>query len=309
MADKIILATKTLEAISAKIYEDQGVAFRGHLQRLYPLASDVYNQDNTPFRSHLGASLIGRKCGRELWYGFRWTVAPKFSGQMIRLFNRGHAEEPRFVAMLLTIGCRVWQFDQLGKQFKIADVYGHFGGSLDGVATGVPDIPIGEPCLTEFKTHNEKSFEKLVKNGVKEAKNEHYVQMQVYMAKMKLIYGLYMAVNKNTDELYAEIVMAKPEVAEQYIKRAYNVITTKEALGQISKNPAWFECKFCDYAKVCHGKDLPAKNCRTCRYSEPLWDGSKLWSCSLHNTTLDVQAQLAGCGDYDLNEQIKKPMK
>ena len=41
---------------------------------------------------------------------------------MLRLFNRGHIEEARFIAMLLTIGMPVYQQDAEGKQFRI-----HFG--------------------------------------------------------------------------------------------------------------------------------------------------------------------------------------
>lgn len=308
MVQGVHLATKTLQAIEQAFQEDQGVEFRGHLKKLYPLADDIYSQNSDPFRSHLGASLIGRKCTRELWYAFRWAKSVIHMGRIVRLFNRGHAEEPRFVALLLMIGCQVWQYDDKGKQFKISDVYGHFGGSLDGVATGIPDIPIGEPCLTEFKTHSEKSFIKLRVDGVKIAKPEHYVQMQTYMHKMDLKYALYMAVNKNDDELYAEIIYYDQDVGPQHIRRAYHIVSEVEAPKRISTNPAWFECKFCDYKGICHGKDIPAQNCRTCMYSTPLIDGSKQWHCRLHLKDLDTNAQMLGCQQFSLNPQIKKMM-
>ena len=45
------------------------------------------------FRSHLGASVIGNKCKRAIWFNFRWVKKPEFSGRQLRLFNRGHKEE------------------------------------------------------------------------------------------------------------------------------------------------------------------------------------------------------------------------
>lgn len=301
------IATKTIEAINSALEKDQGAVFRGFLEKLMPHAGDAYSTDETPFRKHLGASLIGRKCSRELWYSFRWSRKVKHNGRMIRLFNRGHLEEPRFVAMLLTIGCSVWQFDVNGKQWRISDASGHFGGSLDGVALGIPDIP-EEPCLTEFKTHSDKLFSALVKEGVKLAKPEHFVQMQVYMRKMKLSYALYMAVNKNNDEIHAEIVTVETDVADRYLDRAIFIIEERAAPEKLSSNPSWFECKFCDYKPICHGKDIPAVNCRTCEYALPDLENTSLWKCNRHNISLSVEKQLAGCENYTINQQIKKPI-
>lgn len=61
-------------------------------------------------RRHLGGSLIGRKCKRELWYSFRWALPPRHSGRMLRLFNRGHREEDRFVEWLRSVGVELYPF-------------------------------------------------------------------------------------------------------------------------------------------------------------------------------------------------------
>lgn len=305
MTTDIKIATKTLEAIKIVFEKDQGASYRKLLGELITKCSDAYNPKSDPFRSHLGASLIGRKCPRELWYSFRWAKEIKHSDRMIRLFNRGHLEEARFVAILMSIGCNVWQFDQNGNQWRISDVYGHFGGSLDGVALGIPDDP-NTHFLTEFKTHSDKSFTLLQKEGVKIAKFEHYVQMQMYMHKMNLSVALYMAVNKNNDELHAEIIEYDKDVAPNYIKKAYFIVQEVEAPKRISNNSAWYECKFCDYRSICHGKDVPSVNCRTCYHATPLIDGSKKWRCNLHNLDLTSEQQLLACDKYHLNPQIKK---
>src|SRR3546814_7080313 len=51
------------------------------------------------------------------------------------------------------------------------------------------------------------------------AKPEHYTQMQLYMRKMGLTVALYVAVCKNTDDLYMEIIYLNPEYADQYLDR------------------------------------------------------------------------------------------
>ena len=58
-----------------------------------------YEQANATFkpRPHLGASLIGDKCERAIWYVFRWATHTKFEGRMLRLFDSGNREEFRLV--------------------------------------------------------------------------------------------------------------------------------------------------------------------------------------------------------------------
>lgn len=62
-------------------------------------------------RRHLGASLIGRKCKRELWYKYRWATKGNFPGRVMRLFGRGHLEEYRFLRWLRLVGLEVSEFD------------------------------------------------------------------------------------------------------------------------------------------------------------------------------------------------------
>ena len=303
------LATKTLETIAKAMYEDQGAKYRGHLKNLMPLAGDAYSTSEEPFRNHLGASLIGRECARELWYTFHWATLVKFDARILRLFNRGHLEEPRMLALLLTIGCEVWQLDENGKQFRIQGHRGHFGGSLDGVANGIPDL-LGIPFLTEFKTHNDKSFAKVAATGVIAAKWEHFVQMQIYMDYYGLTHGLYCAVNKNNDHIHMEIVQHDLFQAKKYRDRAAMIIDSETLPPRISESPGWFKCKFCDHKPICHGKDLPATNCRTCTYSEIKDEGK--WICT-HPIASKIgdseiltpeEQRMTDCGFYIIKQEF-----
>src|SRR5574340_1518573 len=73
-----VIASKTLDAINSALQQDRGNLFRKHLRETIPHAEDAYREDNDPFRTHLGASLIGRDCTRELFYTFRWTTHPDY---------------------------------------------------------------------------------------------------------------------------------------------------------------------------------------------------------------------------------------
>jgi hypothetical protein len=293
------LAINTLAAIDAQMASDQGASYRTFLGVVMPHMADAYRGADEGYRSHMGASLIGSECARKIWYGFRWTSKGAFSARILRLFNRGHLEEARFISMLLAIGCEVYQHDENGKQFRISDVGGHFGGSGDGVAMKVPDVPEGYACLLEFKTHNANSFKKLVTEGVRSAKFEHFVQMQVYLRKMGIHYALYMAVNKNDDDIYGEIITVDPLVGDQFVDRARTIIFMHEAPKRISNSAGYFECKWCDYHPICHMKKMPDTTCRTCNHIMPVGDGT--WFCNQKNADRSKEDQLVGCSEWAPN--------
>lgn len=297
----IYLAEKTRELIDAKIEEDQGAKYREWLGSIIPTISDAFDP-RTGRRSHLGVSTIGDPCARKLFFQFRWVVRPKHSGRILRLFNRGHMEEGRFIAMLLTAGFKVWHQDAEGNQFRISELGGHFGSAIDGVVVGCPDMPEpNTPILTEMKTHGEKSFVKLKKEGMRASKPTHYAQIQVYMRKMALGACLYIAVNKNTDELYCELIALDMAVADQFIDRGHKIVLAHEPpVGLSTKGASWFECKMCDYADHCYRGELPVVSCRTCVYSRAIEDGT--WKCfnPVVNGTITTDEQIEACSHYEM---------
>ncbi len=271
------LATITKELIEKSIEEDQGTKYRASIQKILPKIEDAYRESSDGFRSHLGVSLIGRSCSFELYLGFRWVQKAWFPERVLRLFNRGHLEEAHFIAMLESADIPCWYETKDGGQFRISDHGGHMGSALDAVVK-IPEL--GEaPAYGEFKTHNDKSFKKVVKEGVQNSKYEHYVQMQVCMHKQDLKFGVYFAVNKNDDHIHIEIIEYDKQVATSYLKRGGNIIFAREAMPTISNRASWYECKFCNMHGLCYDKQKPEINCRTCFNSIPLADGT--WSCNL----------------------------
>ncbi|WP_257285153.1 PD-(D/E)XK nuclease family protein [Endozoicomonas sp. SESOKO1] len=256
------------------------------------------------FRAHLGGSLIGRPCDRELWYTFRWCTEVRHNGQLLRLFQTGHLAEDRFIKDLRNVGVKVHDTDPAtGKQFLVKACDGHFGGSFDGVGIGFIEAP-STWHLIEMKTHGEKSFNNLKKVGVREAKPEHYVQMQIYMylAEPQLTRAFYMAVNKNNDELYGERIRLDPEVGKAIVNRASSIIVTDIPPTKIHEDPSWYQCKFCDHHGICHGEEAPVVNCRTCLHSTPIEDAA--WHCARHDRELSKQEQLNGCEQHLYNPHL-----
>lgn len=212
-------------------------------------------------RAHLGASVIGGDCDRAIWYGFRWASRVRHTGRLLRLFETGNLAEARFVADLRRIGVTVLDLDpNTGRQWTLRDATGHFGGSMDAVAIGLPEAPkTWHVC--EFKTHSEKSFLALQKVGVAASKPAHWAQMQVYMHLAGLERAFYLAVNKNTDELYQERVHADAEAGLRLLAKAERIILAARPPARISEDPAWWQCRFCDHHAVCHGDAAPERHC------------------------------------------------
>ncbi len=263
------------------------------------LNEKLEREQSSSNRLHLGGSEIGHWCTRHLYYKFRWCAEVKHHGRMLRLFNRGHYEEPRFISHLESIGIDVICEDpKTGEQFTISDVMGHFGGSLDAIMRNVPGFDPKEKFLGEFKTYADKYFKQVVKEGVKKYSPQHYSQMQIYMYKKGLSHALYCAVNKNDDDLYFEYVELNKPFAQDLVEKAETIITTDRPPLKGSDDPTFYRCgpKWCEHRPICHKNAVPNMNCRTCVFADIRED--KQWHCNHHDTNLLPSNQREGCAHH-----------
>lgn len=268
-----------------------------------PLVAQIYEQyekrnESEQARAYLGASIIGRDCKRALWYSFRWASKERFDGRILRLFETGHLAEPRFVSDLRSTGATVYDSNPAtGKQFAFSDLGGHMRGNMDACAHNV--VGAGKHWLAcEFKTHSAKSFASLKKDGVKKSKPEHWVQLNTYMGWSGMTRGLYLAVCKDTDELYSERLAFDPTVFEQTIAKANSIIFAAEPPAKISEDPKYYICNMCSHKDVCHGHRVPPVSCRTCVHSTPERDGDGRWSCAKYKADIPIAAQRTGCDSH-----------
>jgi hypothetical protein len=258
--------------------------------------------DAEPFRGYCGASEIGHPCERYLWYKFRGCCKEELSGRKYRLFQTGHYAEPRFVTELRGIGCEIHEVNEDGSQFAIYEHGGHFSGHMDGAIRGVPGAE-KTWHVWEAKTHNNKSFVKLVKEGVQKSKPQHYAQMQAYMHKTGMKRALYLAVNKDTDELHAERIHYDKAYAEGLMAKALRIITSNTPPARLSERPDWYECGWCSARDLCHGTaesslPLASVNCRQCCHATPIMDGNAAWKCARHARGLCGSDQDKACCDH-----------
>jgi hypothetical protein len=278
-----------------------------HLPENSPVVDAIYayhknRGDSGQFRQYLGMSEIGGPCERALWYKFKHCCKSEFSGRLYRLFETGDLAESRFIRELRAIGCEVHDKDESGNQFAFSDFGGHFSGHMDGCALGVPG---GEKSWTilEFKTSNDKLFQKLKKEGVKKAKPTHYCQMTCYMGYSGMKRALYLVSNKDDDSLYSERIQFNKEEFDALIKRAERIITSSEPPDRCASRPDYYECSYCDAKEICWGGGksalpVPAINCRQCCHATATVDGNACWKCEKHKRGLSPADQSRACNDH-----------
>jgi hypothetical protein len=202
-------------------------------------------------------------------------------------------------------GLAVRAADEAGmlKQWSFSILEGNYRGHTDGKVNlqqvnGMTDSVLAM-CpgwgLLECKTHNTKSFVYLRGRGVTSAKPEHFMQMQAYMHELGLDWALYVAVNKNDDDLYFEVVRAKPHIGAALRDKAKQVIAGVPP-QRIRSDPSWFECKWCPASDYCHhGKELP-HNCRMCGMGEARPEGA--WYCNHYKAEIPPNYVADGCPSW-----------
>lgn len=280
------------------------------------------------FRNHLGASEIGGKCERKIFMGFRWTYRDEFKtktidgeidekGRFQRLFKRGHAEEDRMISYLRGVGIEVIDRDyskppdENGEypQIRVSDIDGHFGGSTDGIVA-IPSALTGLPdklwAILEMKTYSKQSFSKLLNVGVGGLttygpfKLEHVVQFNIYGEKLSnndvtFEYALYVAINKDDDNIHIQLVPLDRVISNRYTNRALKIITSTKPPEREFKRTD-IECKYCGANSICYGEKPSMKNCRSCKYATPAPDAS--WLCNLHGDIIPTDFIKVGCDKW-----------
>lgn len=249
-------------------------------------------------RTHLGASEIGEPCHRRIWYNWRWCYFETIDARTHRLFNRGHKEEARFEEWLAKAGFHVLTRDpSTGRQWRITGVQGHFGGSLDGVATLPQKYKCDMPFLLEFKTNGTGAgFSKLLSTGCEIAKPVHFDQQSVYGFKKQIEYAIYLNICKNDDNIHAEVVKLNLERGADLEKKAELIILSQEPPKRISESPAYSACTYCPMKGPCHNGIPIVRNCRSCINAKPI--ENKEWFCNHYQAVLPPDFIPKGCEDW-----------
>jgi hypothetical protein len=271
------------------------------------------HDSSSSWRDHLGMSQINHECERKLYYDFHWYSKEERSGRMLRLLNRGTQEEPNFYALLRNAGFKIRVRPGRGAgQFRFIDPdMPSFQGSLDGyIISGPGDVLQGRKNGgLELKTAKASSFREFSKKGIEAKSPTYYGQAQSYMLQSHypdspvppLNWFLFLILNKDTDDLYAEIIEIDPYYGRSLKDRAHEILSADgpKELGRLSESPDWYECRWCSHRDQCHFNDAPAKNCRTCKHSKHVQSNVAKWECSKKNEVLFRDAALKGCDEWE----------
>ena len=218
------------------------------------LTEDFNNQEK---RNYLGVSGLGDECARRIQYIYQ-HAPQKITANQIRTFDIGHKLEDLVAEWLIKSRFELKTRNEEGKQFGFSTAEGRIQGHVDGIivdfSEDLKEIGLRPQALWESKTMNSKNWSEVNKYGVFATKFGYYVQVQLYMAYLDLEQCLFTALNKDSSELYFEIISFDSETAQKYSDRAVNILKAcenNELLPRIAVDSAFFKCKMCPFYEIC----------------------------------------------------------
>ncbi len=175
-------------------------------------------------RTYLGASSLGAECERQIQLdyilannlpGAPTPAGEGFSAKTLRMFAMGHVFESLAVGWLRDAGFDLRTHGKDGQQFGFSTAGGQLSGHCDGVIARGPEGQ-AYPMLWEHKALGPKSWKEVAKHGVAKAKPVYHAQISLYQAYMDLQNpALFMATNRDTAEVYLELVPFDPALADE----------------------------------------------------------------------------------------------
>tara|TARA_R100000935_G_scaffold25704_1_gene45533 strand:- start:2887 stop:3675 length:789 start_codon:yes stop_codon:yes gene_type:complete len=220
----------------------------------------VANESKRERRSYIGASSIGDECQRKIQYRYlNYTIDEDkaFTARTLRIFQFGHEIEDYASKWIKDAGFDLRTEQSDGKQFGFSIADGEIKGHIDGVVCDGP-VAMGYPSLWECKSANDNKFKAFVRHGVAKANPVYATQLALYQTYMELHENpaLFTVVNKNTSEVYYELVPYDKKLAQQASDKAVNILTAAKAgdiLPRIAHSKDFFLCKFCEFTETCWG--------------------------------------------------------
>ena len=217
------------------------------------------NRRQTP-RGYLGGSRVGEACARKLVYEVGHT--PKdpgadFDGGILRIFDAGHQFEDLSIRWLKEAGFELRDRGRDGEQIGFSVAGGRLRGHADGVIVAGPNVGIPWPALFEHKALGSKSWNDLVKRGLRQSKPVYFAQVQLYMAYLHLDIALLTALNRDSLALHHEVVPFDASEAQRLSDRAVDILRAARAgelPPRIATNADFYLCRFCSYAARCWEK-------------------------------------------------------
>lgn len=199
-------------------------------------------------RNYIGASSIGNKCARAIWYELEDFPAPPFSKTQERTFEIGNTLEKMLIEIMENSGLTIIKPKEENNYLEFFDPqFPYLRGHADGI---IKDYD----AVLEIKTASNSSFNEFVKKGVKSWRPQYYSQMQCYMGMSEIRKAYILVLNKDTSEVCDEEIDYDPTHYEHLVNLAEHIYETAEpgSLPRISNLSGWYECKQCRFREPCH---------------------------------------------------------
>jgi hypothetical protein len=199
-------------------------------------------------RTHIGASMLADPCARRIAYSWRGVPGAPLEGRTLRIFATGHALERLLASWLERAGFDLRTIDSAtGEQYAFRD--GPIEGHADGIIVAGPDLGFAYPVLWEAKGLNDRSWQDTVKNGVRVSKPAYWGQCALYMAYLDIQACLFSALNKNSCEIYHELIPFDLAEAQRLVDRAVDIVRGPLP-PRIAPAPTRI-CAFCQFNAQC----------------------------------------------------------
>lgn len=206
-------------------------------------------------RDYLGASILGEECARKLVYQARGEHGAPYDGRALRIFAAGHAFEALVIKWLRQAGFDLRDINpRTGRQYEFETAGGRIKGHCDGIIAAGPRIGLRYPLLWECKSLNNKSWNDLAKKALRKSKPLYFAQVQIYLAYFRLDDCIFSAINKDTSELYHELVPFDRAEAQRLSDRAADILRMADAgelPPRIGAEPGCFACRWCQHQGAC----------------------------------------------------------
>lgn len=259
--------------------------YRSRMAGLLQSMNDWQDASDEKRRDHIGASVIGKQCSRDLWLSWRAASPPeKLSGDKIRLFQQGHMAEAIIIACLQTAGIPVIH-QRSGRQ--IAWETDLMSGAVDGVIKWE-----GEAMLLECKTSNAKKMSGIEKSGPEQ---KYLTQAQVNMENLGLKKCMMVFSCRDNSKLIVWQINLDGSAADAAKRRAWATIFAD--MPPKAGPSTYYACKWCNHTALCHQGAEPLKNCRTCEHFEPLTH--RIGRCRM-TENLEIKGSGVACDQWEL---------
>lgn len=206
------------------------------------------NYPLTIARDYIGASLIGHECLRKIWYEYQGQEKEMIDSRIQRTWEIGKTLEFYVVQLLRDTGLAIETPNEQNNYLEFCDKeHPWFKGHLDAKL-------LDPLAIIEIKTTNNINFNTYKNKGLRYWNKQYYAQIQTYMGFTSIPQAYLIALNKDTSELWDELVPFDAQFYKNVIKeKAQLIYNAKVAPPKINGSPSFYICKMCQFRKGCHG--------------------------------------------------------